>query len=74
MPGMLMSDSTTISSGRTPSSSLPKASSAEAAKCITYWPCRTSRRTKGIVKFYGYRRTGGNVANTDALKFLKIST
>ena len=29
---------------------------------------------KGQIQFYGYRRTGGNVANTDALKFLKIST
>src|SRR5712672_2575384 len=46
IPGMLMSDSTTISSGRTPSSSLPRASSAEPAKCITYWPSRTSRRKR----------------------------
>ena len=35
IPGMLMSDRMTISSGRTPFASLSSASSPEAAKCRT---------------------------------------
>src|SRR5215472_4089671 len=69
MPGMLMSDRMTISSGRTPFDNLSRASSPEAAKCRTYVPWRASRRKR----WRNMSATSGSSSTTRMLKVMPSS-